>query len=342
MGEYQALMRLKKTKKDNIVPLIMIPPIEYDFEEMRLKKTIQEHIEPFGDRLKLKWGKRVAFIDLHESLESLTMDNGQSVLRYIFSEIKEKNCHGIPVVNFSRTDGFINDLKIITDEMQTGVMIRIGLTDLMTPMLNTIIEKVKSDLKLDNSQVDILIDIAEPDSFEPYSVFANALSTKIKSIIGLCEFRSFIISGISLKLSDIKKPGGKFPRHEWYLYKELVSKLESTRTPTYSDYTIETPQFLSMDMRMMKPAGKIVYTCEDFWFVVKGKSFRGNEDQIYNHCQTIINSGYFCGTHYSYGDEKITNTNNLRNNPGNLGTWKQVGVNHHITMTVEQVSNFHV
>ena len=342
MGEYQALMRLKKIQKDNIVPLLMVPPVEYDFEEMRPKKTVQEHIETFGDRLKLKWNKRPAFIDLHESLESESMDNGESILTYIFSEIKEKKCHGIPVVNFSRTDEYINDLKLITSEMQTGVMIRIGLTDLMTPVLNSNIAKIKSSLNLDNSQIDLLIDIAEPDSFEPYSVFANALSMKIKSIVGLCEFRSFIISGMSLKLSEIKKPGGELPRHEWHLYKELVSKLQSTRTPTYSDYTIETPQFVSMDMRMMKPAGKIVYAREDFWYVVKGTSFRGNEVQMYDHCSTIIHSGHFCGTSYSYGDEKINDTNNLRNNTGNLGTWKQVGVNHHITMTVEQVSNFHV
>ena len=169
MGEYQALMRLKKIQKDNIVPLLMVPPVEYDFEEMRPKKTVQEHIETFGDRLKLKWNKRPAFIDLHESLESESMDNGESILTYIFSEIKEKKCHGIPVVNFSRTDEYINDLKLITSEMQTGVMIRIGLTDLMTPVLNSNIAKIKSSLNLDNSQIDLLIDIAEPDSFEPYS-----------------------------------------------------------------------------------------------------------------------------------------------------------------------------
>ncbi|WP_198245633.1 beta family protein [methane-oxidizing endosymbiont of Gigantopelta aegis] len=39
LGEYQALLRLDKNIKDNIRPLIVIPPVEFDFEEWRPKKV---------------------------------------------------------------------------------------------------------------------------------------------------------------------------------------------------------------------------------------------------------------------------------------------------------------
>lgn len=342
MGEYQALMRLDKDEKNSVVPLIMIPPVEFDFEEKRPKKTVQEHIEPFGKRLKSKWDSRKIFIDIHDSLEAESMDNGESVLRFIFSETKAKKCHGIPVVGFSRGDNYLDEVKQIIAESNVGVMLRVGLTDLMTPTLNSNIDRILKRLAVEVSQVDLLIDLAEPDSFEPYNVFAKALSTRILTISSLDKFRSFIISGMSLKLAEFKKPGGQAIRHEWKLYKELVDMLKLKRTPTYSDYTIESPKFTEMDMRMMKPAGKIVYSCNDIWYVVKGNAFRGNEEQMYGHCHTIINSGYYCGERYSYGDKKINDTNIQRNNTGNLGTWKQVGVNHHITMVVEQLSSFHV
>ena len=72
MGEYQALVRLEDTIKDNIVPLIIIPPIEYDFEEQQDKKTVEEHISPFANRFQAKWGERHALIDLHQSLQRRT------------------------------------------------------------------------------------------------------------------------------------------------------------------------------------------------------------------------------------------------------------------------------
>jgi hypothetical protein len=37
-GEYQALFRLKDSAKDRIVPFVVIPEIEFDFEEWRPKK----------------------------------------------------------------------------------------------------------------------------------------------------------------------------------------------------------------------------------------------------------------------------------------------------------------
>ena len=87
-GEYQALMRLKTEVKDSLLPLIVVPPVEYDFEEERPKKTVQEHIEPFAKRYGAKWGKRNSLIDLHESLEGGVMDNGSLVIIHIFVVVK--------------------------------------------------------------------------------------------------------------------------------------------------------------------------------------------------------------------------------------------------------------
>jgi len=75
-GEYQALLRLDDGVKDAILPLFVIPPVEYDFEDEKPKKTVQEHISPFALRYKTKWGKRLSLIDLHESLELELMDDG--------------------------------------------------------------------------------------------------------------------------------------------------------------------------------------------------------------------------------------------------------------------------
>lgn len=81
-------------------------------------------------------------------------------------------------------------------------------------------------------------------------------------------------------------------------------------------------------MRLIKPAGKIVYATENSWLIPKGKSFRGNTSQMTDHCTTIINSGYYKESGYSHGDKQIQDTASGAVGTGNQTTWKQVGVNH--------------
>ena len=260
MGEYQALFRLSDAQKDAITPLIMIPPREYDFEELRMKKTIHEHIEPFAKRMLNKWGTRPAIIDIHDSLEEAIMNSGDRVYPYIFEKLRELECNAIPVINFRRGGLFSSDIiQLIATDSQ-GVALRISLEDLMTPSINSDISSKLYELQVNRSETDLIIDLQEPESFEPYTDFSAALASTIGDIDHLTQFRSFVITGMSLKLSNIKKPGNVTPRHEWNLYKQLAADLVDLRVPSYGDYTIETPQFAEQDMRKMKPAGKIVYT----------------------------------------------------------------------------------
>ncbi len=345
MGEYQALLRLSELNKNAIYPLIMIPPIEYDFEEKRMKKTVQEHISPFSERFYNKWGDRPALIDIHESLEEETMDDGTNVFPYIFNELKKNSCNCVPVVKLNQSDIFFDDVKQIINQDERGVCFRLKLEDLMNPNLNMNISSLMQRLLVNYDQIDLILDLEEPEEFQPYADFTNALVSKISTIDHLDSFRSFVLSSMSLKLSSIKKPGEVVVRHEWQLYKHVVSTslVGSLRVPSYGDYTIETPQFIvDLDMRMINPAGKIIYTSDDVWFITKGGGFRGNTGQMVGHCQRIINSGHYCNPSFSFGDQRISETFNGVKNTGNLTTWKQVGVNHHLTKVVDQLSSFHV
>ncbi|MDH5548198.1 MAG: beta family protein [Gammaproteobacteria bacterium] len=341
-GEYQALYKLKTKVKDKIVPLIVIPPIEYNFEERKMKHTPHEHIDPFPKKFCTKWGTRHALIDLHDSLEDKLMDDGETVIAHVFQSLLKEGCNITPVTGFSKSSGYQSDIKKILKGNDKGVAFRIFLEELMEPSLNNSINDLLKTLQIERKQVDLILDLEQPQSFEPYVTFSKALSHRIATIKQLSEYRSLVIIGTSLQLSEVSKPGGKVQRHEWGLYKELLTNLVNTgQTPSFGDYTIENPKFISGDMRLMKPAGKVVYTIADYWYVTKGKAFRGNESQMVDHCQSIINSGHFSGSDFSIGDKRISDTATGKEGTGNLSTWKQVGVNHHLTKVVEQLSNLH-
>ncbi|UYG06676.1 beta family protein [Halomonas sp. M4R1S46] len=341
-GEYQALLRLHKSVKDHVFPLIVVPPVEYDFEEKRPKKTVQEHIQPFAKRFHKKWGGRKACIDLHDSLLSARMQNASLVVSYIFEELRQEGCAAIPVTRLSHDMSFVNEIKRIVSVDGKGVALRITLDDIMSQNVDSLIKSVMLRLGVAVSDIDLIVDIEDPESFEPYDVFAKALSSAIRNISDLVAFRTFFVAGTSLKLSNVRRPGGEPTRHEWLLYKELARELKDIRVPEYGDYTIETPYFIDQDMRFLKPAGKIVYTTDSTWLVPKGKNFREDREQMVDHCSYIVNSGKYCGPAFSHGDKRIYDTLNKIEGTGNQGTWKGVGVSHHITFVVKQLSIFRV
>ncbi|SFU04542.1 beta family protein [Halomonas saccharevitans] len=341
-GEYQALLRLHEPVKDHVLPLIVVPPVEYDFEERRPKKTVQEHIQPFAKRFIKKWGGRKACIDLHESLVSARMQNASFVVSYIFEELRQEGCAAIPVIRLSHDVSFLSEVKYIVSVDGKGVALRISLDDIMSPNIDSLVKSVMSRLDVDISNVDLIIDIEQPESFQPYDVFSKALSSAIRNISDLVAFRTFFVAGTSLKLSNVQRPGGEPTRHEWLFYKELARELKDIRVPDYGDYTIETPDFIDQDMRFLKPAGKIVYTTDSTWLVPKGKNFREDNGQMVGHCSYIVSSGKYCGPKFSHGDKRIYNTLHKIEGTGNQGTWKGVGVNHHITFVIKQLSTFRV
>lgn len=341
-GEYQALSRLDEKTKKSIVPLIVIPPVEYDFEEKRPKKTVQEHVETFPKRFLTKWGKGKALIDIHDSLELAVMADGASVIDYIFAELRDGDCTAIPVIRFSRLEEFLMSVKQIVSEDGNGVCVRITLPELMSIELSSRMQALVHYLELSHSQVDLVIDLEQPKSFEPYPAFSKALVNAIKKISDLSQYRSLTLAATSLQLATVKKPGGELQRHEWKLYQQVVTDLSGVRVPTFGDYTIETPDFSGLDMRQIKPAGKIVYTGDNVWFVTKGTAFRGNESQMAGQCKLVVDSEHWCKSDYSDGDQIISDRSTGAKVKSSLSTWKQAGVSHHLAKVVEQLSKYHV
>lgn len=339
-GEYQSLFKLEDDVKDKVIPLLIIPPREYDFEEQKMKKTVHEHIETFPKRLKEKWGARVAFLDIHSSLENESMDDGRLVVDYLLQEAKKKKCNVRPVVGVGKGATYLGAIKKHLVTPNDGLVLCVKLEELMRPTADTDINNLVNSIGASWPEIDLVFDLGNPGNFEPYKVFASAIASAISKLTGCTAAKSKTILATSLKLSEVKKPGKSILRHEWSLYHELRTSLNKAGiNPWFGDYTIETPDFApGMDMRKTKPAGKIVYTTPDSWFIPKGGAFRDNTDQMISHCLAIIKSGHYKGAIFSQADKRIEDTANKTDNCGNLTTWKFVGVNHHITFVVRQLA----
>lgn len=339
-GEYQALQILSDAVKSRVVPLITIPELEYDFEERREKKTVQEHVRPFPKRFKDKWGVRPAWIGVHPSIAERPMDDGGLIITHIFSELRKARSTAVPFLPLDAPASIATAIGAIVMTDGRGAAFGLRMEDLMKPNTTELINDLCAKFQISTADVDLIIDLRAPN-FEPYAAFSGALQVAMRKAGDLHSFRNVVVLGTSFPetLRDIAKGKARIVRHDWNFYRTFIAALPPTaRRPNFGDYTIVHPEFTPLDMRIFKSSGKIIYTTSNDWFVTKGGAFRDNPTQMHTHCATIIDEGIFKGGHYSKGDEYIEECAKKNVKPSNLTTWKKITINHHITLVVEDLA----
>lgn len=336
-GEYQALFRLDKDIKNNLYPLFVIPPIEFDFEEQKPKKTADKHVEKIADRLYGKWGRLPALVDIDSSLHVEIVSGGRSVPEFIFDELDSKGIVFSPVIQLEYSADYIAAAKASWLSTNNGICLRVQL-DLLADLDNVdAIQDLIALLECPESYIDLVIDFRKGATYEPIEDLVTVTSALLSNIPNLVHYRSLYIAGTSLDLGQVKKPGAQQIRQDWLFYQSLHSALKNDfKNLGFGDYTIETPEFSSVDMRMMRPAAKLVYSYENEWVILKGTSFRNNTSQMVDLCYQLISSHYYYGNSFSQGDQKIYDCAHQNCSTGNLSTWKETAVSHHLSLVVKQ------
>ena len=342
MAEYQALLRLTTKAKGRVTPYFTIPEREFDFDSWEPKKSIHEHVHPFVARYEKKWGNRPAWIGVHPSIADGVMDDGRDILTYVFDGLRKFGAKAIPSIALDAASNFQSSIAAIIKQDSQGVAVAVRLEDLMKKDAFARVVAMCDSLAVDESEVDLVVDLGEPN-FEPYEAFAIALISALRRLGDLNRFRNFVLLGTAIPetFKGVAKGQDELPRHDWLFFQTFLSKLPSgMRRPNYGDYTIVHPNFTPQDMRKIKSAGKIVYTTGKAWWVRKGGAFRGNEEQMHEHCAVLVGSGVFKGDDYSYGDDYIGKCAIMKAPPSNLTRWKDVAINHHVMQVLDDLATF--
>lgn len=341
MAEYQALLRLGAKAKDRVVPFITIPEREFDFDSWQPKKTIHEHVHPFVARYEKKWGARPAWIGVHPGIADGVMNDGRDVLTYVFDGLRTFDPQVVPSLRLDSGNALQKSIAAIIKRDGQGAAIAVRLEDLMKKDAFARVVAMFQTLGVNEDEVDLFVDLGEPN-FEPYDAFSIALIAALRRLGDLNRFRNFVLlaTAIPETFKDVAKGQRELPRHDWLFFQTLLSKLPSgMRHPNYGDYTIVHPNFTAVDMRKIKPSGKIVYTTDKHWWIRKGGAFRGNEVQMHEHCRVLVqDSGVFKGENYCYGDDYIGKCAIKKVPPSGLTRWKDIAINHHMTHVLDDLS----
>ena len=136
------------------MPFITIPEVEFDFEEQRAKKSVHEHILPFPDRYKSKWGKRTAWVGVHRGIVWKRMDDGRDVCTYVFEELRRSEANAVPAVPLGADKSTVRAVQAIVKRDSLGVAILVRLEDLMTANPDAQVQALASALDTELSDTD--------------------------------------------------------------------------------------------------------------------------------------------------------------------------------------------
>lgn len=344
-GEYQAVSRLPDTAKRAFTPLIEVPGIGWDFENVKEAKTVDEHLAPFAKRVYDKWGNSPCFVDLKLIAPSERLANGTHPVRFIFDELRAMKCIAIPVIGLLGDREYQLEIKAASTKDKNRICLRITIEQAWKSTLKTEIDSLLSTLGIYYSDCDLILDLGAPN-FVPLEGFSMAIQQKMSKLPYLNDWQTFTVLGTSFPttMAGIKKGGVIVPRHEWQLYKMLVAGLRKAklRLPTFGDYAISHPQVLDMDPRLLKPNATIKFTIDDGWYIVKGNNVRDyGYEQFHGLSEHVLASRHYRDSPVSWGKEYILECANRSAKRGNLTKWVQVGTNHHIEKVIQDIASFY-
>ena len=175
-GEYLALERLSNPVKDWCTPLFELPTEPWDFETSKPKKTLDEHLEKLGRRLKKSWGTRRCFFDSCHLDNDATVSDGNHHVTRIFALARAEGTNAIPVTSIGRTVVFQTAITQVIQKEHQGACVRLKTED-FEGNLNGALPKLLKTLQLSPSDVDDIQTPSKPfakivspaDSYAPIS-----------------------------------------------------------------------------------------------------------------------------------------------------------------------------
>lgn len=340
-GEFMALRYLRDDVKCKIVPLIEVTQIEYDSEENKKPKTIEQHLDKFCTRVVKNWSKMPWFLDV-DYIKN-TRPNGISPIEYLYNKFSKANTCPALVLRINSSIDFLKSLKQVNSIYPVKeIGFRFLIEDLVDPDHKTKLDFILKELKFLPSNCHIIIDLARTQ-FDDLEGLTEAVLGALDFFPYLPDWKSITIaSGAFPPTGSIDIGACVIPRNDWKLYKTLINKLTTAtiKQPNFGDYGVVAPGHFEFDPKRMTASANIRYTSKDNWLVIKGTSLKKKNGylQYYEQADAIVNSNHFLGAAFSPADMYLYKCAKKEEGPGNSPTWKWVGQNHHFFQVVADLS----
>ncbi|GLG82597.1 beta family protein [Acinetobacter calcoaceticus] len=364
--EYVPIMKAKKGELDAIESIraeqlqYQIQPLFHPLFDMPnvFKKDASRiaDVTKRCERIGILWNGNIALVDGYfwKPSEAL-LENGEHFLTYTYNKLFTLGVKVVPVIGYDRwfdqmsslynhTMKNLNypDAPYFCIRLDGDAMYDIDEPDFFKEQLDSIL----SDLKLSESNCAILLDFGDVSVNRITVEQMLSKSSDFLEILSEYDFKYIAISGASYPESVAEAihdhdTDGSVLRKEMVVWQTLRKMFPNVRLK-FGDHGARHPA-PEKEIRNKHTNGKIVYTIDLNYFVVRGHPFSrdGNQAHRKQLAERLVNSIYYEGDDYSWGDKKILEcANGVKKFIGNSTQWVAIDTSHHITYVLEEVNSF--
>jgi len=339
-GEMEAVNELLPDVKENIFPLFEVHCLEYSFADDEYTNDVEDRVVKIIASIKKNWGKgKPCYIDIWWLPENEGMRNGAHAYDAIEGMAANEGIEYIPVIYPDSNRATIAAVKRIA-ALGKSVCLRLPNLPYSKPITELIADCL-SAISINANKLHAIIDCTEitPENGQFFNYY---LAKEVVDSPILQTLERVVLAGTSFPPNLTSIDGDSIdtiPRNEWLMWNRLH---QGRGFLEYSDYTISNPEPQEVDPRFMQQSASIRYTSHDVFVIVKGRSVKKHPDgwgQTQHLSQLLIQSGHYAGENFSWGDHYISERAQGNVTSGNATTWRKVGVNHHISLVVYQITS---
>lgn len=335
-GERSALSDLNSSIDESYLPLFIINPIEWDFDNDEPKKDITNHLQPIVKDLLKKWRGTACFVDAEE-VGDTPMADGRHPLTWIVETLRAQGRDAIPVTGLNRSIDYQSAVQnLVAQNLELCIRLPIGDWNQATihpSSLLSLITLVGSTPEATHLVLDA--------GLHNRSTTGSFTQMTLNNLYNPSTWASIIVTTSSMPASMPSGDGlHTIPRPEWPEYKNLLS-LPLRRKPSFGDYVIQSPDSSSnLNPRVISPSNNLRFLMDDFWYLPKSGQFKKGGSKPLVSMLTLLSKqvGYIAGNSAceTWIDEIISNPTG---NAGNPEAWRRYGTVRHITRTVELIAS---
>jgi hypothetical protein len=332
-GESRAVIRLDRHTRSDIIPFFDILALKHGVENGAL---VHEHLEKQAINVAAAWnGRGPCYVDLFDVVPSARGYNGAHPVTIVYEKLSFDRVEAIPVVGLERNIAYKLAIRRAVSEGVEAIAVRLGDEDMQLPSgLSQKIASLVGEVGAAGLPLHIFMDFRSI-----VNLSSDLLQVRVDR--ALAEIRKLRPERIVFAASAIVADMGGFKRNsvnnvvrrellEW----KLIS--ERHRGVAFADYGVIHPDYLDIDPKVIRPAGKIRYACDEKWIIVKGIKWVRDTKQHRGLAIMLSKESAFRGAD-CWGTESIVSAINGGHAYRRLEDWVTIDMNTHITHTVRQL-----
>ena len=337
-NDLKALGRMPKSLLAITSPLVeLLPPDEPD-----KVAAAEQHFAKFASQIRKYCPGQAVNVDLHAISPKQLLLDGSPALELTFAQLHGLGVPFTPVFGFDHEPELWDRILPIVRSEGRGITFRIRRDDLQSASesVSDIVDRALS-AGIKTSSINLSIDlgsIADLDGSELVEARTH-VEEFIEYANLMADFGTLSLSASSMPrdVSDVPQNGAmKVSRREFSLWGAVQGNIRDIDI-AYGDYGIIHPNF-SDKIVATHANGKIRYTSDLDIHIFRGHSLRTGlkYGQYQEIAARVTSSKFYQGPDYSFGDWRTWGCARGELSTGNLGTWVEADMNHHMVFAAAQ------